>query len=436
MTEAVTAPTPPPETLSIDIPMSPRDQAIYMLHVGAEIEHLLMVQYLYAGYSLGGPHLTDEQNRTAAAWKTTILNIARQEMGHLATVQNLLTLVGGPISFEREDFPAPSDLYPFPFELEPLTKRSLAKYVLAEMPDEPTLAALGLTDEIKAIETFLTTGGQTVAVHRVGVLYNNLRTLFTIPDQGEDPNAVLPPFVATRDISGTSLRYQVRPVEWGLGQTDLLIETASSRGGAIRAITAISEQGEGSTVTDLPTSHFGRFLEIYRAFPADWQPAKPVARNPTIEKGDDGDLITYPGARIWAKLFDQRYRLLLTMLSHSFHIESSTERAAQSPRGLLISWAFGEMYNVRSITEILMKLPLHEKPDGKLAGPPFDMPYSVNLPVGEHNRWSTHEDLIRESDLTIKVLLKIASTETHSYLTGLLAANQRAVLQIAPLIGD
>ena len=46
---------------TIDIPpeFSPRDWLSFMLHIDAELEHSLMVQYLYAAYSLGGDHITD-----------------------------------------------------------------------------------------------------------------------------------------------------------------------------------------------------------------------------------------------------------------------------------------------------------------------------------------------------------------------------------------
>jgi hypothetical protein len=49
----------------------------------------------------------------------------------LLSVENLLRFIGGPLNFDREDFPFLAFLYPFPFNLEPLTKTSLAKYVAA-----------------------------------------------------------------------------------------------------------------------------------------------------------------------------------------------------------------------------------------------------------------------------------------------------------------
>ena len=109
-------------TLEVVPPMSPRDEAIFLLHTAAEIEHVLMVQYLYAAWSLprDGPAVVGR-------WRRDILQIAREEMAHFASVQNLLRLIGGPLNFDREDFPFRTDFYPFPFRLEPLGRASLAR---------------------------------------------------------------------------------------------------------------------------------------------------------------------------------------------------------------------------------------------------------------------------------------------------------------------
>lgn len=424
------------EALRIDSCVTAREAAIYLLHVGAEIEHMLMVQYLYAGFSLGGPHLTPEQNEKAASWRANILKTAREEMAHLATVQNLLTLIGGPVTFDREDFPEPSGLYPFLFELEPLTKRSVAKYVLAEAPDEATLARLNLTQEVREIEAFVDGSLAAEKIHRVGIVYDHIKQLFTFPLSGEDPEAPLQPFIPSRDISSDSLNFQVRPEEWGLDQPDLLIKSVVDRDAAAAAILAISTQGEGSSIDDLPSSHFGRFLEIYRNFPDDWSPSKPVARNPKLCRDEEGELITNPLARLWADLLNTRYRFLLMLLTHSFHIESTAIGETNSPRGLLISWAFGEMYHLRSISEIIMSLPLDESSGEKRAGPPFLMPYSLVLPAHDRNRWRGHRDLLEASNIAIRHLLDASPAITHAFLAAFRASNERAILQIAPLIGD
>lgn len=111
-----------------------RDYTAILLHVAAEIEHSLMVQYLFAAYSLGGPQVPSELRDEVRAWKETILGVAKEEMGHLMTVQNLHTALGLPLNLDREDYPWGSEFYPFDFTLQRLTLDSLATYVCAESP--------------------------------------------------------------------------------------------------------------------------------------------------------------------------------------------------------------------------------------------------------------------------------------------------------------
>src|SRR5688572_5313066 len=53
--------------------------AIFLLHVDAGIEHALMVQYLFAAYSLGGPQVPPEHRETVERWQESILGIAKEE---------------------------------------------------------------------------------------------------------------------------------------------------------------------------------------------------------------------------------------------------------------------------------------------------------------------------------------------------------------------
>ena len=62
------------EQPNLDVFSTPRERAVYLLHIGAEVEHALMAQYLYAAYSLGGPHLTSpEPQRLVQRWRATVL---------------------------------------------------------------------------------------------------------------------------------------------------------------------------------------------------------------------------------------------------------------------------------------------------------------------------------------------------------------------------
>ena len=128
--------------------MSWRDYLIMLLHIAAEIEHGLMVEYLYAAYSLGGEVAARHADQVRG-WRDVILTVAREEMGHLITVQNLLLLIGGPVSFERQDYPwssAATHLAVRSDELVrvgPLLKleRRWARHLAAD-PDDATVRAL------------------------------------------------------------------------------------------------------------------------------------------------------------------------------------------------------------------------------------------------------------------------------------------------------
>jgi hypothetical protein len=377
-----------------DPPLTPRDEVVFLLHTGAEIEHALLVQYLYAAYSLkSAQDVPPEHAGHVRAWKKTLLDIAREEMGHLITVQNLLRLVGGPLNLEREDYPFRSQLYPFHFRLEPLSKASLAKYVVAEMPyagDPP--------DEVKEIIA-QATGAATAHVNQVGAIYARIMQLLSVPDPDGEPHLGDEDFVA--DVSSHQARYQA----WG-GSESVLVPDIVDRPGALLALTELAEQGEGLDDSLTRPSHFQRFLAIYREFPepGDWEPSHPVPSDPEIGPIEGVIIepgvgrISHPRSRKWAMLFNLRYRLLMSCLSHFLQTEGPllNENADPAPRGLLNKWTFDEMRHMSQVASKLVTLPRAqsdpELPDR--AGAPFELPYTLNLPDREQDRWRTHLDLL------------------------------------------
>src|SRR5215470_6408473 len=111
------------------------DHLTLLLHVAAGIEHELMIQYLYAAYSLGGDQIPPDQRELVQTWRRNLLAIAKEEMGHLLTVQNILTVLGAPITWERGNYPWASQYFPLrKLELSPLTMGSLSCYVYSEAP--------------------------------------------------------------------------------------------------------------------------------------------------------------------------------------------------------------------------------------------------------------------------------------------------------------
>jgi Ferritin-like len=452
---------PPAETQPVlPAEFSWRDYSILLLHVASEIEHSLMVQYLYAAYSLGGPQVPEEHRDKVRRWQDEVLGIAKEEMGHLITVQNVLRLLGGPLNLDREDYPWGSDFYPFNFTLEPLTLDSLARYVYAEAPaewldsDEPEATEIRERAEKSA-------PGQTL--HRVGVLYD--RMVQILSNRG---------WLKDADFQAGTAIFQASWDEWGRGYMRgarghttpdsrrdtpyLIIRILSSRDDAVAALEAVGQQGEAIRIDeDLgEKSHFYRFLRLYREFPKDdsWTPTRPVPINPKAVSALNENQpvaraltlaaeappapvetsIENPEALGWAHLFNLRYRMLLTNLGHAFKVSANNGPSeGLSARGHLINRTFGEMYNLRSIAGILVQLPLGTQGDA-VAGPPFEMPYSLELPDSETDRWRLHLDLLDASRQQIRVLKTSFPGRHDKYLEALADLDVEARASIERLL--
>src|SRR3954469_2255889 len=92
-----------------------RGQLIYLLREAAELEHGIMCQYLFAAFSLkqtADEGLSPEQLDAVSRWRKTIGEVARQEMLHLALVQNLLTSIGAAPHLGRPNLPSPTPYFP------------------------------------------------------------------------------------------------------------------------------------------------------------------------------------------------------------------------------------------------------------------------------------------------------------------------------------
>ena len=438
---------PAPETVAPETPpleLSGRDYAISLLRLAAEIEHGLMVQYLFAAYSLDPPGAPAAQRPMVRRWQEAILGIAKEEMAHLVTVQNLLTALGGPLQFNREDFPHDNVLYPTGFRLRPLSLPSLATYVVAESPEVWEGAQAERIKQQAAAEV----GG---TVNRVGRLFEELIAVVNDPALVPDGtfDAASMPFQASWDEWGRGYRRGERGRQATGDDPDapavpeLVIATVDSRATAIGALEAVGEQGEGFGLPqDEDESHFERFLRIHgelEALSEDERPAlvRDVATNPTTDlSGPDVGAdprdeqttspIANPAARPWAHLFNVRYRKLLVSLAHAFELaEDRADPAAPSPRGWLIHRAFAGMYNLRSIAGLLVALPLdHAAPDGPRAGPPFQMPHTLMLPHDEDDRWRLHRDLLDASaTLAARIGAVDGAGPAQDYLTALAQAD-------------
>ena len=93
------------------------------------------------------------------------------------------------------------------------------------------------------------------------------------------------------------------------------------------------------------------------------------------------------------------------------------------------------MMQRKSTIAFLMALPLHETKGEVLAGPPFEMPYSLAIGARDADRWRLHRDLLLASKLYVQTLRDCSGGEYENYLKGLHSANQSALDQVLTLIG-
>ena len=174
-----------------------------------------MVQYS-TPRSLGGSQVPSAHWIKVSAWREIILGIAKEEMGHLMTVQNLLRCLGGPLNLDREDFPGTASSIPFRSDLEPLTRQSLAKYVYAEAPSDWSGAE---ADEVRVLAEQGT--DRSAPIHHVGVLYKTIEDLLSDHDLIKD-----------EDFRGSDVPFQANWDEWGRGYK------AGARGNSTKAAMA------------------------------------------------------------------------------------------------------------------------------------------------------------------------------------------------------
>ncbi len=463
---------------------------VQLLHIASSIEHALMVQYLFAAYSLDPSRGRDEsEKRKIANWKDLILSVAKEEMGHLLTVQNVLCLLGGPVELVREDFPWDSDVQPFEFHLRRLTGASLALYVAAEAPADQS-DAMRLTEKlVKEMGDLDVPIDLKARANRVGELYADIITI--LQDHESIPDTA---------FHHESVRYQASWDDWGRGhvykegrrvitsdatvkradeerslldkllgslatsefmqklvtawqrwrndptRADIVIERAATRYQAVKALKLIAEQGESAKWQQ--SSHFQRFSFIASEFMVakeknrgdtkEWEPTYPVADDPYVPIQNAkwrtaGSQITAATTVKWAGLFNLRYQMLLTYLRHTFQLAREGNDAPL--RGTVINKVFAEMYNLKAVAGILVQLPLRETP-GQHAGPPFQMPYTLALPISAIDRWRQHRELIAGAGELIQELLQPATTSDPAlrYLRAMAELDKSSTVWIEAVI--
>ncbi|MER8513709.1 ferritin-like protein [Mesorhizobium sp. M1060] len=341
------------------------DEARQLLQAAAEIEHALLIEYLYAAFSL----------KSSPARKT-LINIAVQEMSHLIAVQNLLLFLGAGPYLERQDVSPNPDLDPFPFGLNGYRKKeTLERFVLAEMPVLETLKA----DDQAIVEEIQKRLDPQSKFHRVGVLYGRIYWLFqtssapegdwkdvgNVADIGPLPQwhigdplgaVTFATTQASRSERGPRFNGSNGEIWWQDYGRDGAFRTIDTRQAALRAIYDIAVQGEGLATLGLD-SHFHLFFNALKRH-GDLEPGDfyAVPENPGTSAEDGRTEISDPVARVLCDLLNKRYQILLVTLFASLHLSRAHDDENEQ-RQKLIFWAFFEMKY--SIPKIAAELVLH-----------------------------------------------------------------------------
>ena len=356
-----------------------REELVDALIEASELEHGILLQYLFAAYSLkkrADEGLGPRQQEAVRRWEAALTAVARQEMAHLGCVCNLMSAIGGAPRLGRPNFPQPADrFYPFEFRLQAYGDEALYRFICFELPqgDPPppppesgrhAFAAAGgsLSDVVPDPLSF----------DYLGELYGKIRDGFAII-----PESTL--FIGPRfaqDTDGWSNRFALRLV--------------TNRQSAEAAIDAIVLEGEGAPGQRTP-SHYSTFLALRRDLadqPEPFVAARPVVTDPRTrshpDAPDTGTLITNERTRRVAESMNSVYLtvLLLLVQYYSFSGESQAQRDALrlALRNLMSSV-------VRPLAEVLTELPVHEDDSGGTAGAPFEIYAEVQLATQLSSRW-------------------------------------------------
>ena len=146
-------------------------ELIRLLKEAAEIEQDLMLQYLYAAFSLK-PAYADLVGAPVPG-ANSLMGVIIQEMQHLGDINRLLVELDAAPVLTRLDYPYESDIYPFPFEMAPVSSVGLAKFVYCEAdPVRLGHVRSATSDSVRLADKLKTSFGGTIPVNHVGKLYD------------------------------------------------------------------------------------------------------------------------------------------------------------------------------------------------------------------------------------------------------------------------
>jgi CDGSH-type Zn-finger protein/uncharacterized Fe-S cluster protein YjdI len=402
-----------------------RERIVHSLYEAAELEHTLMCTYLYAAFSLkDGPAegLSEKEAAAVARWRRTILNIAIEEMGHLAAVWNITSALGGSPHFDRSNFPLdpgklPADII---VKLAPFSEEALQHFIFLERPEESGEPdGRGFEPEFRFQRgvdrpriTPMPTDYETVGEFYVA-LEERLRDFVGLVGDG------------VAFCGDPALQLSRTEVDLAGADPVICLKTADA------ALRAIVQQGEGAP-RHSTGSHFQRFMDIRDEFEAlkrenpSFSPAFPAATNPLLRRP------VRAGPRVWIEdeeaartvdIANTGYGLMLRLVAYSYLVpRPDTDKA------LAIDLAIGLMRAITPLAERAARLPAGPSNPNCNAGMSFTaLRDSAPLPPGVSARRFFVERFAELSD---------AATELAGNGDARVAAAARMIANLSKRAGE
>jgi CDGSH-type Zn-finger protein/uncharacterized Fe-S cluster protein YjdI len=332
-----------------------REKLVHALCEAAELEHDLMCTYLYAAFSLKSgtaEGLSEKEAAAVARWRRAILDVAKDEMGHLTAVWNIAAALGASPPFGRDNFPLSPGRLPagIVVKLAPFSAEVLQHFIHLERP----IGSAEGDGEGFEPEFRLKRG---ISAPRVTPMPTDYETV------GEfyiDLDANLRDFAATLGDNAAFcgdplLQLSPDEVELTGAQPVICIKTASA------ALKSIVEQGEGAPENSAG-SHFQRFITVrdelsqIKAENPDFEPAFPAAWNPLLRRP------VRPEGRIWIEneeaaatvdVANSSYGLMLRLLAYSYAVPRPA-----AEKGLAVDLSLGLMRVFTHLAERAARLPI------------------------------------------------------------------------------
>ena len=272
-----------------------RDQLICALHEASELEQGLMCMYLFAALSMKKANesgITPAQAEQIRRWEANILMVCRQEMEHLALVNNLLIAIGAEPYFSRPNFPVKYGYYPIqlPFTLERFNDASLLRFIAFEAPQNWKPGDLGFDAWSLVAQRNLLAGVENIKLRQPACLPYNLEfdSVQQLYDEVSAAINNVNQFPALDNLFiGNPNQEPYQDFQFNF-EFNIFTFQVTDRTTANAAVNLILKQGEGIDSQPGFSSHFNIYCEIYKEFAgAQFDPAWNVISNPSHQNVTD-----------------------------------------------------------------------------------------------------------------------------------------------------